>query len=114
MPAYLVYLCRDVRERQDLEKYWEEVQATFEGQHMKLRVAYTPFEVLESDGEDLLGVVVAEFPSYEACKAWYDSPGYVAARQHRIRGASYLGMLVDGGITPPAERMPHTKPGQPA
>jgi uncharacterized protein (DUF1330 family) len=113
MPAYLVYLCYSVSDREELEKYWEVTPATFEGQNMKILTAYTPFEVLEGDDE-VLGVVIAEFPSYEACKAWYDSPGYVSGRQHRLRGASYLGMLVDGGMAAPEDRMPQTKQNVPA
>ena len=112
MPAYLVYLCRGVEERKDLEKYWEVTQATFKDVNMVVKTAYTPFEVLEGDVEEVLGVVIAEFPSYEACKAWYDSPGYLAGRRHRLRGARYLGLLVDGGVTPPADRMPQTMTGQ--
>ena len=108
MAAYLLYICKDVTDRKELEKYWEVTQVTFRGQRMKIHAAYTPFEVLEGD-DDVQGVVIAEFPSFEACKAWYDSPGYVDGRQHRIRGATYLGMLVDGGYTPVDERMPHTK-----
>ena len=108
MPAYLIYLCYSVNDRKELEKYWEVTQVTFQGQRMKIHAAYTPFEVLEGD-DDVQGVVIAEFPSFEACKAWYDSPGYVDGRQHRIRGAKYLGMLVDGGYTPVDERMPQTK-----
>ena len=45
-----------------------------------------------------------------AAKRWYDSPGYVAVRQHRMRGAKYLGLLVDGGVTENiADRMPQTR-----
>lgn len=113
MPAYLIYVCYSVSDREELEKYWEVTQVTFQGQQMDVLTAYTPFEVLEGD-DDVQGVVIARFPSYEACKAWYDSPGYVAGRQHRIRGANYLGMLVDGGFCPAAERMPQTLNNIPA
>jgi uncharacterized protein (DUF1330 family) len=108
MPAYLVYVCHSVDDREELEEYWRVTQVTFEGQDMEVRAAYTPFVVLEGNDE-VHGVVIAEFPSYEACRAWYDSPGYVSARQHRIRGASYLGILVDGGYQPVEQRMLHTK-----
>jgi Domain of unknown function (DUF1330) len=66
-----------------------------------LHTAYRPFQLLEGEGP-VEGVVVAEFPSMEEAKRWYDSPGYVAVRQHRMRGAKYLGLLVDGGVTYPA------------
>jgi uncharacterized protein (DUF1330 family) len=113
MPAYLVYLCYGVTDRRELETYWEVTQVTFQGQDMKVHTAYTPVEVLEGE-EDVKGVVIAEFPSYEACKAWYDSPAYSEAKKHRMRGADYLGMLVDGGIAAPDERMVHTKGNVPA
>ena len=46
----------------------------------------------------------------EEAKRWYDSPGYVAVRQHRMRGAKYLGLLVDGGVTESIdERMPQSR-----
>ncbi len=113
MPAYLIYLCYGVSDREELETYWEVTQVTFQGQDMKVHTAYTPLEVLEGD-EDVQGVVIAEFPSYEACKAWYDGPGYSEARKHRMRGADYLGILVDGGFTPAADRMIHTRDNIPA
>jgi len=113
MSAYLIYLCYGVSDREELETYWEVTQVTFQGQNMKVHTAYTPVEVLEGD-EEVQGVVIAEFPSYEACKAWYDSPGYREARKHRMRGADYLGIIADAGLAPPAERMVHTKDNIPA
>jgi uncharacterized protein (DUF1330 family) len=104
MPAYLVYVCHGVSDREAMEEYWPVTQVTFEGRHMQVHAAYTPFAVLEGDDE-VYGVVIAEFPIYEACRAWYDGRGYVSARQHRLRGASYLGILVDGGYDPAKERM---------
>ena len=51
----------------------------------------------------------------EEAKRWYDSPGYVAVRQHcSAEGAKYLGLLVDGGVTESIdERMPQNKAGSP-
>ncbi|MEU6702011.1 DUF1330 domain-containing protein [Pseudonocardia sp. NPDC046786] len=101
MTAYLIYLCHDVTDRSGLEKYWEVTQATFRGQKSRIHTAYTPLQVLEGDAT-VHGVVIAEYPSFEACRAWYDSPGYVAGRQHRLRGADYLGLLADGSADGPA------------
>jgi uncharacterized protein (DUF1330 family) len=42
------------------------------------------------------GVVVAEFPSVEEARSWYDSPAYQEAAQHRFRGAVYRGVIVEG------------------
>jgi hypothetical protein len=49
-----------------------------------------------------------EFPSFVIAKAWHDSPAYRAIRPHRINGAEYIGLLVEGGSLPSELRMPHT------
>ena len=103
MPVYMVYVCHSVSDRAQLEKYWASIGPTFEGQPIKLLAAYTPFEVLE--GENVLGVLVAEWPSMEAAKAWYDSPGYKAVRHLRMDNAEYTGVLVDSGRAPTEERL---------
>jgi uncharacterized protein (DUF1330 family) len=109
MPAYLVYICQGVSDRKELETYWKVMPPTFMGFDVKLHTVYRPFELLEGEGP-VEGIVVAEFSSMEEAKRWYDSPGYVAVRQHRMRGAKYLGLLVDGGVTETIdERMPQTR-----
>jgi uncharacterized protein (DUF1330 family) len=60
---------------------------------MKVLSGYGPHEVLEGDPTE--GVVIAEFPSMAAAKAWYDSPAYREAREHRFKGAVYRGILVE-------------------
>jgi uncharacterized protein (DUF1330 family) len=107
MPAYFVYICQEVIDRNALETYWSKIGATLEGYHPKNLAAYTPFEQLEGEAVD--GVAVIEFPSVEIAKAWYDSPAYRAIRHHRQNGARYIGLLVEGGALPPDLRMPHTK-----
>ena len=54
---------------------------------------YGTHEVLEGDKTE--GVVIAEFPSMEAARAWYNSPAYQEAREHRLKGAIYRGILVE-------------------
>jgi len=103
MPAYMVYVCHTVSDRTQLEKYWSSIGATLEGQSIKFLAGYAPFEVLE--GENVLGVFVAEWPSMEAAKAWYDSPGYKAIRHLRQDNAKYTGVLVEPGVAPPEERL---------
>ena len=108
MSAYLVYLCQSVNDRDELETYWEKITDTFEGVDIKLLSAYAGFEVLEGE-ERVEGVVVAEFPSVEAAKAWYHGPQYTEVRQHRLRGGKFIGILADGEFTQNVEdRMPQT------
>jgi uncharacterized protein (DUF1330 family) len=112
MPAYLVYLCEEVSDRRELEAYWSKIGKTLEGVAANALAAYTPFEILEN-GQNrgpIEGVTIHEFPSVEAAKAWYYSPAYTEIREkHRLKGAKYLGMIVEGGYLPAAERMPQTK-----
>jgi uncharacterized protein (DUF1330 family) len=42
------------------------------------------------------GVAIAEFPSLEEARQWYESPAYQAAAQHRFKGATYRGLIVEG------------------
>ncbi len=102
-PVYMVYVCHSVSDRAQLEKYWASVRPTLQGRSVKYLAAYTPFEVLE--GENVEAVFVAEWPSMEAAKAWYDSPAYKAIRHLRVDNAKYTGVLVEPGVAPPAERL---------
>ena len=113
MSAYLVYLCQSVNDRDELETYWDKVSETFVGVDIKLLSAYAALELLEGEGP-FEGVVVAEFPSMEAAKEWYNGAAYTEVRQHRIRGAKYIGLLVDGDVMINVDdRMPHTRDNRP-
>ena len=48
------------------------------------------------EGPEVEGVVIAEFPSVEEARVWYDSPAYQEVAQHRFRGAVYRGLIVEG------------------
>jgi uncharacterized protein (DUF1330 family) len=102
-PVYMVYVCHSVSDRAQLEKYWNSIGPTLEGQPIKFLAGYTPYEVLE--GENVLGVFVGEWPSMEAAKAWYDSPGYKAIRHLRRNNAKYTGVLLEAGFAPAQERL---------
>jgi uncharacterized protein (DUF1330 family) len=57
-------------------------------------VVYGAIEAVEGEAPD--GMVMLQFPTVEDAKAWYYSPGYQAAMQHRLRGADYRVMIVQG------------------
>jgi len=40
--------------------------------------------------------VIVEFPDMDAARAWYNSPAYQDARQHRFQGADYRVILTQG------------------
>jgi len=43
-------------------------------------------EVLEGPKNEDIIILILEFPSYEAALAWYHSPEYQAASEHRFQG----------------------------
>ena len=94
MPAYLVFLREKTLDRSELETYGAKAPATLDGRPIKVLAAYGPHVTLE--GPDVEGVVIAEFPSVEEARAWYESPAYQEAAQHRFRGAVYRGLIVEG------------------
>jgi uncharacterized protein (DUF1330 family) len=94
MPAYAIFIRDSTRDPKELETYSKVAPATLSGHPVTLRVAYGKYEVLE--GPAIEGAVVLEFPTMEAAKAWYDSPAYREAREHRFKGANYRAFIVQG------------------
>jgi uncharacterized protein (DUF1330 family) len=94
MSAYLVFIREKTLDAGELQIYWSKIRATFVGHQVKLLASYGPHEDLE--GSSTEGTVIAEFPSMDAAKAWYESPAYREVREHRFKGAIYRGLLVAG------------------
>ena len=94
MSAYVVFLREKTLNQSELEAYWAEVAATINGRPIKILAAYGKHLTLE--GPDVEGVVIAEFPSLEEARDWYNSPAYQRAAQHRHLGAIYRGLIVEG------------------
>ena len=108
----MIALNRGVHDRQKLEDYWKAAGPTFEGRGAKFLSIYTPLTPLESVGR-LEGVVLIEFPDVAAAKAWYESPAHQRARQHRVGAADAEFFIIDGGLVPLEDRLPHIKKRQP-
>ena len=94
MAAYLIFMREKTLDQSELKAYWAKIRATMEGHPIKVLAAYGRHVTLE--GPEVEGVVVAEFPSVEEARAFYDSPAYQDAAQHRFRGAVYRGLIVEG------------------
>lgn len=94
MPAYVVFMREKTLDQSELEAYWAKVKETIDGRPLKVLAAYGRHLTLE--GPDVEGVVIAEFPTLDEARAWYESPAYQAAAQHRHRGAVYRGLIVEG------------------
>lgn len=93
MPAYVVFMREKTLDQSELENYRDKVKGAMDGRPIKVLAAYGKHLTLE--GPDIEGVVIAEFPTLEEARAWYDSPAYQDAAQHRHRGAVYRGLIVE-------------------
>lgn len=94
MAAYGIFIREETTDAAELEAYSPRAAASLAGHTLKVLAAYGPQEVWE--GPEVEGVVLVEFPTMEAARAWYESPAYREARDYRFRGAKYRAILVEG------------------
>jgi uncharacterized protein (DUF1330 family) len=94
MTAYIVFTREKTRDPVELEAYSNSVGGAMGGHKLTPRAVYGRHEVLEGAATE--GVVILEFPTFDEAKAWYNSPGYTAARAHRFMGADYRVVIVEG------------------
>jgi uncharacterized protein (DUF1330 family) len=94
MAAYAVFIREKTRNAAKLEEYKKTVPASFQKHPATFLAINGRSEVLE--GPQSEGIIILEFPSYEAAQAWYHSPEYQAACEHRFQGADYRCILTEG------------------
>jgi hypothetical protein len=78
MPAYVIFIRERTLDPSELAAYAKAAGPSLEGPPTAESVA------------------IAEFPSVEEARRWYESPAYQAAAQHRFKGAIYRGLIVEG------------------
>jgi uncharacterized protein (DUF1330 family) len=99
MPAYLICI-RDapVRDQDSMNEYSrrnrENAAESRTAHHLAPLVVYGALQALEGPAPD--GVIVLQFPSAAAARAWYESPAYQAALPFRQKAADYSVFIVDG------------------
>ena len=94
MAAYFIIYLQSVKDPAALAEYRRLAVPAFEKSGAIVRVRGGRAEVLEGDA--LQHVVMLEFPDLAAAKAWYDSPEYQAALEHRLAAAESYAVLVEG------------------
>ncbi len=94
MSAYLVFIKEREHDAAAMAAYGAKAGPSLAGHEAKPLVLYGATETLE--GPDANSCVIIEFPSMDAARAWYNSPAYQDARQHRFQGADYRVMLTQG------------------
>jgi uncharacterized protein (DUF1330 family) len=94
MAAYIVFMRDRMRDKAEFGKYMEAVPPTLEGHPVRPLALYGAIQTLE--GPQIEGAVIAEFPSMEEALAWYNSPAYQQAVQHRYKAGDYRVFLTEG------------------
>jgi uncharacterized protein (DUF1330 family) len=94
MPAYVVVMRDEMKNPEQYAAYGQKAMASFAGTGAKLLVANGAFESIEGERPD--GIVVIEFPTVEAAKAWYYSPAYQAAVGDRLASTTGRLVIVEG------------------
>ena len=94
MTAYVIYIREQTYDQKELDIYVSSVGPVLEKVPMRFLAANGRLEVLEGPTPE--AVAIAEFPTIDAALAWYRSPDYQAVAQHRSKGASYRGFVVEG------------------
>ena len=94
MAAYVIYIREQTYDQEELDIYLRSVGSVLEKFPIQFLAANGRLEVLEGPAPE--AVAIAEFPTIDAALAWYRSPDYQAVAQHRFKGASYRGVVVEG------------------
>jgi uncharacterized protein (DUF1330 family) len=94
MAAYIVITREKTRNAAKLDDYKKLVAPSFRKHPATIRALHGRHEVLEGPATEEL--IILEFPSYEEAKAWYQSPEYQAASEHRFQGGDYRFILTEG------------------
>lgn len=94
MAVYCIFIKEKTRNTAALATYSGLAGETLSGHPVKVLAAYGNQETMEGPASE--GVVLVEFPTMADAKAWYNGPGYSAAREHRFKGADYRVIFVEG------------------
>jgi uncharacterized protein (DUF1330 family) len=90
----MIVFLESVTDPVELAEYRRIGLPTLEAAKAKFLVRNGRFEMLEGPAPQ--GVLLLEFPSMEDATAWYGSPPYQEALQHRFAGARCRALFVEG------------------
>lgn len=94
MSAYVVFIREKTTDQTQMDQYAQAAPTARAGHDITRLAFYGALEVLEGPAAE--GVAILRFPDMAAARAWYDSPAYRRAREHRHLGAEYRMLLVEG------------------
>jgi uncharacterized protein (DUF1330 family) len=97
--AYVILTRFRTRDPAEFEVYASQRASFFSGHHVKWLASFSGrCEVVEGPGAEAVSIL--EFPTLAEAKAWYESPVYKEAAQHRFRSGDYGVLFVEGGGPP--------------
>ena len=94
MPAYIIFTREKTLNQAEMDIYNGLAGKTLAGHPAEVLAFYGEQEILEGPAHE--GAVVLSFPTLADAKAWYDSPAYQNAAQHRHTGSEYRVFIVEG------------------
>jgi uncharacterized protein (DUF1330 family) len=93
-PAYVILVRDRMVDADEFATYGQKARGAREGHAVTPLAFYGKHEVLE--GPEVEGAVILKFPSFAEAQAWYHSPAYQEALKHRLAGAEYRVLIVEG------------------
>lgn len=93
-PAYVILVRERMIDPAEFATYGAKAREARGGHAITPLAFYGRQEVLE--GPETEGAVILRFPSFAEAQAWYHSPAYQEALQHRLKGAEYRVLIVEG------------------
>jgi uncharacterized protein (DUF1330 family) len=94
MTTYVVFTRERTTDPKEMAIYAEKAGRAGEGHPITRLAAYGDIRTLE--GSPVEGSVILSFPSKEEALAWYSSPAYTEAKEHRLKGSEYRVFMIEG------------------
>jgi uncharacterized protein (DUF1330 family) len=94
MSSYIVFTKLKTTNQAELDVYSQKGAGTLAGHKPTPHVVYGNQTIVEGPAHE--GIVVMSFATRQEAQAWYHSPAYQDAAQHRKNGAEYSVTIVDG------------------
>ncbi|MFD0911974.1 DUF1330 domain-containing protein [Methylophilus luteus] len=94
MSAYVVMMREKTTDQAEMDIYASQAPLAREGHSVTPLARYGALDILE--GQSFEGCLIHRFPSMAEAQAWYHSPKYQQAVQHRHQGAQYRVFIVEG------------------
>jgi len=94
MTTYVVFTRERATDPEEMAIYAEKAKPAGAGHPITRLAFYGDIQTLE--GSAIEGSVILSFPSKEEALAWYNSPAYTEAKEHRLKGAEYRVFMIEG------------------